>query len=438
MERKENNFIINAAFQTLMRNSKDMMFVKDMDLVYVTASEPFIKMLGKSSLEDIVGKTDLEIFEEESLAKRYIKDDKKLIKSHKNQIDYIEPIPAENGHARYGSTSKYILQDDNGNDIGLIGITRDITGDYIARQHYQQELKYLFELPEDTYAVSYIDVDSWRIISQRRQNLKGEMYPECETIEELVIAALESIVDNKNSAKTFYRNFKAAKLHQLYEQGKMHLSFRYQRRMAPGVVRWVHNDVSFMVDMDNGHLCVMLSAKDIDAEKREEQRILEAAKMDTMTKLLNRQATMDGIAKVLRDESKGKHVLFMLDIDNFKSLNDTYGHPEGDGFLIELSAQIRKIFRETDVVGRIGGDEFFALMRNVADDKIILRKAEELLANIQDVCKDYQDIHLSGSIGISLYPQDGTTLDELYAKADEALYQAKRKGKNRFIFVSQK
>ena len=157
--------LIYAAFQTMLNYTSDMMFIKDINLVYVAVSRAFVKMVGKECASEIIGKTDLEIFADENLAKRYVSDDRKLLEKGDNLIDYMEPITDEGGHARYGSTSKYILYNEDGHYSGILGVTRDITRDYIARRHYQQELNYLFELPADTYAVSYIDVDSWRIIS---------------------------------------------------------------------------------------------------------------------------------------------------------------------------------------------------------------------------------------------------------------------------------
>ncbi len=438
MESKESGLLLNAAFQTLMENSKDMMFVKDADLIYRAASVPFVHMVGKETIEQVVGKTDAELFEDKSLAKRYVADDKKLIKGGTPRIDYIEPITeGEDGQARYGSTSKYLLRDDQGVIKGILGVTRDITRDYIARQHYQQELRYLFALPKDTYAVSFLDLDDWRLISQRRQLIADGTLQECQTVEELVNAAVSSIIDENSGAAVFYNNFNPTFLREIYDTGRMHLSFRYQRRVGENMVRWVHNDIRFIIDVDSGHLCAMLSAKDIDEEKREEQKLVTAAKMDKMTMVYNRETTMDTIRKILSDEPDKNHVLFMIDVDNFKNLNDTRGHQAGDEFLIDLAAEIKSSFRETDVVGRIGGDEFFALMRNVPGDSITLRKAQELLDTIQEVCEDYEGLNLSSSIGISMYPQDGTTLDELYAQADAALYEAKRKGKNRFMFATK-
>ncbi|MBO5303775.1 MAG: GGDEF domain-containing protein [Lachnospiraceae bacterium] len=435
MDFLERHPLVREAFRAMLENTKDLMFIKDANLVYVVASMPFVKMVGKVSAEEIIGRTDLEIFEDENLARRYIADDKKLIAQGENQIDYIEPLPEENGRARYGSTSKYILSDENGEFLGILGITKDITRDYLARQRYQQELKFLFELPKDTYAVSYIDVDSWRVISQRRREIDACTLQSCYTVEGLCEAAAESIVDKACVAAEFYRKFDAVHLKEIYTGGRNSLTFKYQRRLSDGSLHWVQNDVRFMMDVDSGHLCVMLSAKNIDMEKMEEQKLVVAAKMDKMTMVLNRETTMENIQVILRNEADKKHVLFMIDVDNFKSLNDTLGHLAGDAFLIKLAAEIRKTFRESDVVGRVGGDEFFALMRNIQDYPVAERKAEELLSAIWNICTEYPDISLSGSIGVSLYPENGKTLGELYAQADTALYQAKRSGKNQFVFA---
>lgn len=436
-KRFNDNNLLDVAFQTMLKNSRDMIFIKDINSVYVAASEPFVKMVGKETEAQLLGKTDAEIFDDKNLAKRYLADDRKLIAGGKDLVDYIEPIPEEEeGKARYGSTSKYILRNQEGKAMGILGITRDITRDYVARQHYQHELQYLFELPKDTYAISYVDVDSWRIISQRRQLIKQDTLQECQTVEQLVDAAIDSIMDKNCDAAKFYNDFTAENIRRIYEQGENHISFTYQRKMADGMERWVHNEIRFLLDIDSGHLCAMLSAKDIDAEKREQQELAVAAKMDRMTMLLNRETTMRYIRRVLEENETEKHVLFMFDVDNFKHLNDTMGHQKGDEFLVELARGLKKSFRDSDIVGRVGGDEFFALMKNVPDTALVERKANELLNTIQEICADYADIRLSGSIGIGIYPENGKTLDELYGQADAALYQAKRKGKNQYVFAS--
>lgn len=384
-----------------------------------------------------MGKKDHDIFEDQTLADRYVLDDKKLLAGKENLIDYIEPITDEDGQHRYGSTSKYILRDEDGEILGILGVTRDITKDYLARQNYQKELKYLFELPSDVYAVSYIDIDSWRVISQRRQLISEGTVQACQTLEELAQMAVESIVDTDSDAIRFYRNFTQDFLRSIFESGRSHVAFKYERRLSDGRKHWVYNEVRFMTDVDSGHVCAMLSAKNIDREKMEEQKLMIAAKMDKMTMVLNRDTTMEYIRQIFDRDSTNKHALFMIDVDNFKALNDTYGHQVGDEFLIEFAAELKRSFRDSDIIGRVGGDEFFALMRNVPDREMIENKAKELLVTIQSVCGGYKDVQLSGSIGIAVYPENGKSLEALYLRADTALYQAKREGKDQYVFFEK-
>ncbi len=436
-DNNEINSIMPVAFRTLIDNTKDMMFVKDINLIYVAASLPFAKMVGKETVGEIIGKTDFEIFEDQNLAKRYVSDDRKLLAGRNDLVDYIEPITDEDGRARYGSTSKHILRDNNGNHIGILGITRDITREYLNRQQQQKELKYLFELPEDTYAVTYIDVDAWRIISQRRQNIDNGTFQSCYTVESLVEAALDSIADRNSDAVKFYRRFNPSYLHEIYESGRRRVSFKYARTLSDGSVHWVYNVVRFISDADSGHLCVMLSAQNIDEQKREEEQLIRSAKMDMMTLLLNRETTMEMIHKTLKEQPDKMHALFMIDADNFKALNDTYGHQVGDEFLIRFAKELRNCFDDGDIAGRIGGDEFFALMVDAPDVESVQARAEELLNNVRKVCEKYSDIRLSASIGVGLYPTNGRSIGQLYAFADKAMYQAKRKGKNQIVFQYQ-
>lgn len=427
--------LVCAAFEAIINNTEDIVFVKDEKLIYRAASEPFVKMAGKTHIDEIVGHSDLEIFDNKQLAARYIADDCRLFTSGKNLIDYIEPITDDCSSARYGSTSKYILKDESDRIIGILGITKDITKEYLARQRYQQEFRYLFELPEDTYAVCYIDVDDWRIICQRRQLISDGTIQECQTVEEMCDYAVESIVDKENEAAEFYRSFRADYLHDIYASGRRTLSYKYERKISDNTTRWVRNEVDFLTDIDSGHLCVMLSAKDIDKLEQEQQELERAARLDSMTMLLNHEASMESIKYILENESLTQHSLLMIDIDNFKELNDTLGHQAGDEFLIELAKELKNHFRESDIVGRIGGDEFFVLMRNVSEKEQIERKAVEILGIVKDVADNYLQVKLSGSVGISIYPDNGRTLEELYAKSDEALYEAKRSGKNKYVFA---
>lgn len=126
--------------------------------------------------------------------------------------------------------------------------------------------------------------------------------------------------------------------------------------------------------------------------------------------------------------------LFMIDTDNFKQINDTEGHMIGDIVLTEMASGMKKIMRDSDVVGRIGGDEFTIFMKNISSVKDAEKKAEELLYMFRHLFqKEKSFLKVTCSIGIAIYPKDGTTFKEIYARADKALYQAKIIGKNKLM-----
>jgi len=429
---ENDNFILNLALKKLLETTKDMVFIKDINSVYLAASPAFIKMVGKESAQDIINHNDFEIFENSELAKRYIFDDKKLIKKGKDLINYVEPLTDDNGNARYSSTSKYLLRDTQNNIVGILGIGKDITKEYIIQQHYQQELKHLFHLPENAYASVFIDIDDWRIVGQRRQEVNNLTIQSCYNIEDLIKYALASIVDKNSEVSSFYQNFTPEELKKIYNNGITNISFKYIRILSDNNKHWIRNTIRFLTDTETGHHCVMLIAKDIDAEKEAEEKLVMEAQIDKMTSLYNRETTMKFIRQVLENEPTKLHALFMVDLDNFKMLNDTYGHQCGDDFLIEFSQNLKNCFRENDIVGRIGGDEFFVLMNNIPDKNAAETKAQFLLDSTKDISKIYPTLPLSISIGISIYPFDGENITELYSQADKALYKAKAKGKNNF------
>ena len=166
---------------------------------------------------------------------------------------------------------------------------------------------------------------------------------------------------------------------------------------------------------------------DIQDQKSKEERLIEKSSTDAMTGALNREATEARIEKRLSDDQKG--FLFLLDIDNFKEINDTRGHMIGDQILIDLVQLLKSEFRQNDVIGRLGGDEFMVFMNQTQDPQAAIQKASHILNRLA--------VEKAGafsvSIGIASAPLDGTTYDQLYDAADKAMYQAKRQGKNSYF-----
>lgn len=435
LENRENAKTLLTAFQVMLNNTSDMIFVKDKALHYLAVTKSFVETVGGQSVNDIIGHSDFELFANQELAARYVADDRKLMAEGENLIDFVEPLPDKDGRARYGNTSKYLLRDSRGELIGLLGVTRDITNALIAKQYHQQELEYLFELPEDAYAAIFIDIHGWRIVSERRQLVEGLTIPSYDTIDAVVKGALENVPEG-SEAHNFFLNFTPDMLKAIHAKGKRSITLEYPRRMQDSSFRWAKTHLTFLIDPTNSHLCVMMVIQNIDPQKQKEQQILQAAEIDVMTGLLNRAATMDQIRSFLTGPGvNGTHALLIIDVDDFKAINDTYGHLAGDEYLIRFAQAVKNGFRGTDIVGRIGGDEFFVLMKDVSSQVVVEEKANTLLRDLHTIWDTHTSLEPSGSIGISFYHGDDRSLEQLYEQADRALYQAKREGKNRIVFA---
>lgn len=171
-----------------------------------------------------------------------------------------------------------------------------------------------------------------------------------------------------------------------------------------------------------------------------ENRLKHLASHDLLTALPNRASFEEVVSSAIRrcKANGGRLALLFVDLDGFKTVNDTYGHAAGDALLRTLGQRIQRCLRAGDAVARVGGDEFNVLLDDVGGEKDAARLARALLATIgEPVEVDGQSIALSASIGISFYPQDAADVDELVTHADMAMYEAKGRGRNNFQVFSR-
>jgi diguanylate cyclase (GGDEF)-like protein/PAS domain S-box-containing protein len=178
---------------------------------------------------------------------------------------------------------------------------------------------------------------------------------------------------------------------------------------------------------------------DITERKKSEALIWQQAHFDALTGLPNRNMMRDRLAQEIKKCRRDKRQLALLfiDLDHFKEVNDTLGHDNGDRLLIEAARRIRECVRESDTVARMGGDEFTVILTELFDLNSLQRILQKLLQSLEAVFQlGHEQIFVSASIGISMYPLDATEIEELFKNADQALYVAKGAGRNRFSFFT--
>lgn len=160
--------------------------------------------------------------------------------------------------------------------------------------------------------------------------------------------------------------------------------------------------------------------------------------MDLLTNCLNKITAQKYIEDILALECDSQHALFIIDIDDFKAINDSMGHHFGDMVLCELAKLLKKYFRQQDIIGRIGGDEFVVFVRDVVDRNALIQQAKRIAESFHTICLSHGKNHqIAGSIGIACYPADADNYESLYIAADKALYQSKANGKNGYTFYEK-
>ena len=208
---------------------------------------------------------------------------------------------------------------------------------------------------------------------------------------------------------------------------------------ASGRYIWCRFRASAIRDSD-GELTKMVGIIiNIDAEKQAEQQLQDRAQRDSLTKLLNKNTARKQAEEYLARFPEGANcAMLIIDLDNFKKVNDMHGHLFGDAVLSRTAREITKLFRNQDIVARIGGDEFMVIMRGVSERSLLENRCQRLLQNLQNIFRNQkQKLPLSCSIGIALSPEHGTSYYDLFNHADQALYQAKARGKNDFCFYEK-
>ncbi len=174
--------------------------------------------------------------------------------------------------------------------------------------------------------------------------------------------------------------------------------------------------------------------------EQERQKHLDRSLHDPLTGLPNRDLLHDRLSQALAESHRGgnTHACFFIDLDGFKKINDEHGHDVGDEVLRAVAAQLKLTVREADTAARLGGDEFFVLCRNVENELGAQLQAQRLIDAIETCCASFLPKGaLSASVGICMVPYGGIRVEDVIARADKAMYQAKQNGPGKFVIAAK-
>ncbi len=222
------------------------------------------------------------------------------------------------------------------------------------------------------------------------------------------------------------------------EKGISMTEIRFRIKHTNGNFIWCEYSSTVIKNKKGKPLKSFAFIEDIDADVKKTAQLQKNAEIDLLTQVYNKAQTEVLISHELANLENKTGALFILDFDNFKQLNDTFGHQKGDEALKETASGLKKIFRSDDIIGRIGGDEFFIYLKSIDSIETIKHKADTICKTLKKTySKNKKSVTITYSIGISLAPNHAEDLPSLYKLADKALYEVKSKGKDGFSIYNQ-
>ncbi len=245
--------------------------------------------------------------------------------------------------------------------------------------------------------------------------------------------ALTAQAVHPNDAEDFRQIFATIK------RGQAVTDVRFRIKDSTGAYRWCALSGVVIKNEKQKPFKAIGTVEMIDERVKNEETLRQKAETDSLTGLYNKATTEYMIRELLKEglPQNLQYALMIIDIDNFKDVNDRLGHKYGDSVISSLAEMLRSTFRSDDIVGRVGGDEFFVLLKNIRSTALVRTKAGEVCDLFRNTyIENGAMVNISASIGISLCPQHGKDLDSLYVNADIALYSAKAKGKDTYVIYS--
>lgn len=263
--------------------------------------------------------------------------------------------------------------------------------------------------------------------------IEGEHVKRDYTYSEMLDRFVEIGVQEKDRERV-RKTFAIENLLKMFQSGMCDSVIQYARINEAGAEYWVECEIHLEQEIETEDIIALVVIRDINEVKQKETKLKAQAMQDPLTKIYNRSSGIEKIKKLLNQKNGGCGALLLIDIDDFKSVNDTMGHSIGDLVLTDVAHTITNHVYRKDVVCRLGGDEFLVFLVDIPKETIgrnVTKLSEKLHLSYE---KDGVSKTISVSVGIAVAPEHGTDFQSLYEKADIALYKVKNSTKNDFRF----
>lgn len=379
----------------------------------------FMKIYNKKMI-DLVYENDRQRLVEEI--------NEKLNKSNKYAVEY--RIKQKNGNIIWVLDNGQIIKDREGN-LFSYNVAINITESKII----QEELKH----SEERYSIIMSQTEDiifeWDVIEDTihfSENWKNK-FNSTQVIQNVSKNIIQTNVIHKDDIG------KLGKLLNNIVKGNSYEEEEIRFKKNNGEYVWCKIRITAMFD-ENGDIFKAVGVIiNIHKEKLEAEELIFKAQRDSLTELFNKGNTQSMIEEYIQNnENNTSGALFVIDVDNFKAVNDNLGHLAGDKLLKSISSMLSEVFYENSIIGRIGGDEFVVFLKNTNSEEVLYKKADEMVSGFRrDFIGETKEFRVSGSIGIARYPQHGKSFKELFENADKAVYLAKKKGKDMYCLFNE-
>lgn len=404
-----------AIYRAIIETSADGFWISDLDGHFLEVNDVYVRMSGYSREELLTMRIpDVEVMESPEETEAHLNN---LIK---------------NGHDRFESYHR--RKDGSIWPVEIVTNFWPINGglcfvfitDITERKRIAEQVDLMAKVFQNSMEAMLITDTSNRIINVNSSFVRMTGY----TLDE-VMGKDPKVLSAKRQSAEFYQNMWTRLLNEGFWEGEV------EDRRKDGHIypKWL--SITTVRNYKNDVVNFIASFTDITERKRAENEIRNLAFYDTLTGLHNRFSFVSYLEQeLIHSERNDEQIALMfIDLDRFKSINDTLGHLVGDKLLVEVAGYIRDSLRESDLVARIGGDEFVVLLNDVKDTARVVVVAQKLIKKISSSYYiDGHELYTAPSIGISIFPDDGSDVKTLMQNADTAMYHAKKEGGGSFKF----
>ncbi len=404
----------------ILDSMQDTFYRTDRDgrLALVSASVP--QLLGYSP-EELIGTRLADLYVEPDGRDRFLK---ALADNGGAVLNYEAPLRHKDGSVVWVLTNSQYYRDDDGEIAGVEGMSRNITD----RRQAEARMRMLSGVLEQTADTVMVTDHSGSIeyVNPAFEQITGYSA-------EAAVGRPASLLKSGRHDAAFYRRLWTTIL-----GGKVFQEVFVNRR-RDGSLYYEEKTITPLKDEGGAITHFVSTGKDITERMQAQERLHYLAHHDVLTELPNRVLFFDRLAHALdrcRAPNRSVAVLF-LDLDRFKIINDTLGHDVGDRALLDLAQRLTGCVRRGDTIARLGGDEFAVILEDLSSPERVSAVADKIMAALgPPIDVDGRELFISASIGVSMYPGDGSDPQTLLKHADIAMYRAKEQGRNTYRFYS--